>query len=196
MPTNNIELCSENTTQEEIIARLEHRNKEWVKKKDGSSTDNGSLRTVVLACIDSRVIVEKIFQAKPGELLVMKNAGNEITTDVLRSLLIAIYEIHAKFLIILGHTQCGTSIKGTDKSQQVKERMGEETVQELENYSHQNLEDFLGLFHPGIESIKNNISNQAKMVQEFFDNYIPVKDHPKIIQALYDVKSGEVTFLK
>ena len=189
---NNIERCSENTSQEEIITRLQQRNKDWLKKKDGSSTDNGSLRTIVLACIDSRVIVEKIFQAKPGELLVMKNAGNEITTDVLRSLLIAIYEIHAKFLIILGHTQCGTSIRGTDKSQQVKERMGEKTVQELENYSHQNLEDFLGLFHPGIES---NISIQAKMVQEFFDNYIPVKDHPKIIEALYDVESGDVTFL-
>ena len=193
---NTIESCSENTTQEEIISRLERRNKEWQKKKDGSSLDNGSLRTIVLSCIDSRGIVEKIFQAKPGELLVMKNAGNEITTDVLRSLLIAIYEIHAKFLIILGHTQCGTSIRGTDKSQRVKERMGEETVQELENYSHQNLQDFLGLFPPGIDSIKNNITTQAKMVQGFFDNYIPVKDHPIIIQALYDVESGEVTFLK
>ena len=195
MPSS-IEHCSENTTKEEIMAQLQNRNKEWVKKKDGSSTDNGSLRTVVLACIDSRVIVEKIFQAKPGELLVMKNAGNEITTDVLRSLLIAIYEIHAKFLIILGHTHCGTSIKGTDKSQQVKVKMGEETVQELENYSHQNLEDFLGLFQPGIGSIKKNIEIQAQMVQEFFDNYFPVKDHPKIIQALYDVDSGEVTFLR
>jgi len=195
MPSS-IEHCSENTTKEEIMAQLQNRNEEWVKKKDGSSTDNGSLRTVVLACIDSRVIVEKIFQAKPGELLVMKNAGNEITTDVLRSLLIAIYEIHAKFLIILGHTHCVTSIKGTDKSQQVKVKMGEETVQELENYSHQNLEDILGLFQPGIGSIKKNIEIQAQMVQEFFDNYIPVKDHPKIIQALYDVDSGEVTFLR
>ncbi|MHA1521849.1 MAG: carbonic anhydrase [Promethearchaeota archaeon] len=43
---------------------------------------------IVLACLDSRISVDLIFDAVPGEILVMKNAGNEISEDVWRSLLL------------------------------------------------------------------------------------------------------------
>lgn len=67
---------------EKIKKVLAEGNKKRQSGKDGNNTSNNSLKTVVLSCIDSRVPVERIFQTKPGELLVLKNAGNLIREDV------------------------------------------------------------------------------------------------------------------
>ena len=126
MTDTSICYCDENTDIEELKQMLLSRNKEWIKKKDGSNSVNDSLKTIVLSCVDSRVPVEKVFDAKPGELLVLKNAGNVITEDILRSLLVAIYELEAKFFIVLGHTRCGMSILGNEeKIAHLSEELGD-----------------------------------------------------------------------
>ena len=62
---NSIDILDKQISKSQFKEFLIKRNKEWIKKKDGSSIINGSLRAVVLGCIDSRVPIEKIFQAKP-----------------------------------------------------------------------------------------------------------------------------------
>jgi carbonic anhydrase len=186
--------CDDDTTEEDIKQILISRNKEWINKKDGSNSVNDSLKTVVLSCIDSRVPVEKIFQAKPGELLVLKNAGNVITEDILRSLLIAIFELKAKFLVILGHTHCGMSILGNDeKVQHLSQELGN-TLEKLKNKTAQDPLKWFKFFPEGkwIE----NVHAQVNYIREILSELIDECNIPCIIPALYDLDTGEVSFLE
>jgi len=74
---------------------------------------------LILTCMDPRIDVHRIFQISPGDVFVLRNAGNIFTEDVLRSILIAIHEYEIKQIIILGHLDCGMT-KVSLKSLQFK----------------------------------------------------------------------------
>ena len=61
----------------------------------------------VVACADSRVVPELIFDQGPGELFVVRVAGNFLNDDGLASLEYAVAVLGIKVIVILGHTGCG-----------------------------------------------------------------------------------------
>jgi carbonic anhydrase len=61
----------------------------------------------VLACSDSRVPVELVFDQGIGDLFVVRVAGNVAATDELGSLEYAVDHFAPPLLVVLGHTQCG-----------------------------------------------------------------------------------------
>ncbi len=191
---NLIDILDEEISKDQFKEYLVNRNKEWIKKKNGSSSINGSLRAVILGCIDSRVPIEKIFQSKPGELLVLKNAGNIITLDVLRSILVAIYELNAKFIVIMGHTDCGMAILDNEKKIiHIKEKLGNNLLETLEKIGNKDPLDWFGFFNQG--KWNENAKEQAQTLKNFLDENIPKENQPEIITALYDIESGKVVFL-
>ena len=62
---------------------------------------------IVICCSDSRVIPEQIFSAGPGELFVIRVAGNVLDDHQLGSIEYAAAHLHTKEIILLGHTGCG-----------------------------------------------------------------------------------------
>jgi len=62
----------------------------------------------ILSCIDSRVSTELIFDQGIGDLFNAKVAGNAVNEDVIASLEYACHFAGSKFLLVLGHTKCGT----------------------------------------------------------------------------------------
>lgn len=62
---------------------------------------------IVLTCSDSRVPPELIFDAGLGELFVIRTAGHVLSDDVVGSIEYAMRNLEVKFLMILGHTNCG-----------------------------------------------------------------------------------------
>lgn len=64
----------------------------------------------VLACVDSRIPVERVFDQAIGDLFVARVAGNFINTDIVGSLEFAVAS-GVKAILILGHTACG-AVKG------------------------------------------------------------------------------------
>ena len=70
---------------------------------------------LVIGCCDSRVSPEAIFDAKPGELFVIRNVGNLVppyTPDgaqraVSAALEFAVQALKVKHIVVLGHAQCG-----------------------------------------------------------------------------------------
>ena len=186
--------CEDVTTAEELKEILIERNEKWQKKKDGVSDCNNSLRTVVLGCIDSRVPVERIFQTKPGELLVLKNAGNLIRDDVVRSVIAAIYEINAEYVVILGHTSCGMSIKGNaEKIDHLKEELGSEVLGKIQNKFETDPLEWFGFFEEG-ECVEN-AKEQADILRNTLKDIIAEEKMPTIMSALYDLETGAVKFL-
>ena len=61
----------------------------------------------VLACADSRVPVELIFDQTIGHLFVTRVAGNMVTPEVIAGLEYGVAVLGIKALIVLGHSGCG-----------------------------------------------------------------------------------------
>lgn len=62
---------------------------------------------VVLGCSDSRVPVETIFDRGPGEIFVVRVAGNIARTDALASVEYAVEVLKTPLVLVLGHSGCG-----------------------------------------------------------------------------------------
>ena len=72
----------------------------------------------VFGCADSRVPVDTIFDAMPGDLFVLRNAGNTCTHaegSMVGSLEFCCGKLGSKLILVLGHTQCG-AIAGATKT--------------------------------------------------------------------------------
>jgi len=66
--------------------------------------------SIVLGCSDSRAPVELIFDMKPGDLFILRNAGNTVAAakgSVIGSAEYSISALRTKNLIVLGHHKCG-----------------------------------------------------------------------------------------
>lgn len=61
----------------------------------------------IVSCADSRVAPELIFDQGPGEIFVVRVAGNFINTDGLASLEYGAVVLGIKMIVVLGHTSCG-----------------------------------------------------------------------------------------
>ncbi|OIO21794.1 carbonic anhydrase [Candidatus Micrarchaeota archaeon CG11_big_fil_rev_8_21_14_0_20_47_5] len=62
---------------------------------------------IVLACSDSRVAPEIIFDASLGEIFVVRTAGNVLDKIALGSIEYAALHLHTSLIIVLGHEKCG-----------------------------------------------------------------------------------------
>ena len=61
----------------------------------------------ILNCADSRVAPELAFDEGPGELFVVRVAGNFVTPDLLASLEYGVKFLGVPFIFVLGHSRCG-----------------------------------------------------------------------------------------
>lgn len=61
----------------------------------------------ILGCADSRVAPELAFDQKPGDLFVVRVAGNFVTDEGLGSLEFGSAVLGTKLIMVLGHTSCG-----------------------------------------------------------------------------------------
>ena len=62
---------------------------------------------MVLACADSRVPIEILFDRGPGDIFVCRVAGNVATPAIMGSLEFAAENFGSSLLIVMGHTRCG-----------------------------------------------------------------------------------------
>jgi len=61
----------------------------------------------VIACSDSRVLVEAIFDQGIGDVFVIKVAGNVSDTDEIGSIEYGVDHLGTPVMVVLGHTSCG-----------------------------------------------------------------------------------------
>jgi carbonic anhydrase len=62
---------------------------------------------VILGCSDARVPIETIFDQLPGNLFVVRVAGNFVNDANLASVEYAIDVLQASLVLVLGHSRCG-----------------------------------------------------------------------------------------
>ena len=70
-------------------------------------TQQQTPHAALFGCSDSRLAAEIIFDQGLGDLFVIRNAGQIISTSVLGSLEYAVAVLHVPLILVLGHDECG-----------------------------------------------------------------------------------------
>jgi len=94
-----------------LNTRLPEEQKRFRQLSEGGQSPD----IMVIGCCDSRVSPEVIFDARPGELFVVRNVANLVppyTPDgaqraVSAALEFAVQALKVKHIVVLGHAQCG-----------------------------------------------------------------------------------------
>ncbi len=69
---------------------------------------------VVLGCADSRVPVDLVFDRGPGDLFVVRVAGNVAGLSQIGSIEYAVEQLGTRLVVVLGHTGCGAVAAAVD----------------------------------------------------------------------------------
>lgn len=138
----------------------------------------------VITCGDSRVPPEHIFSVGLGSLFVIRNAGNVIGPFELGSAEYAAEHLHVPLLVVLGHTHCGavesTLAGGADGhikeiTDEIRRAIGEERDPRKCEWL--------------------NARHSVKVLRESeILSSLEAKGELKIMAAIYDIETGEVTF--
>ena len=93
------------------LEMLEKRNQEFAAHQfTADLTPLGTLKTMIISCVDARVDPAHILGLEPGDAMVIRSIGGRVTPATLQtiSMLLSIGANPGKMtLIVLHHTQCG-----------------------------------------------------------------------------------------
>ncbi|MBD2861133.1 MULTISPECIES: beta-class carbonic anhydrase [Paenibacillus] len=119
---------------------------------------------VVLTCMDTRLIelLHASMNIKNGDVKMIKSAGGVVSTafgGIMRSIIVAIYELGAEEVLVIGHYDCGMSNLNPQRMKQkfLERGIEERTLEILEN-SGLHIERWLRGFEDVSESIKSSVS--------------------------------------
>ena len=140
----------------------------------------------VLACADSRVPIEFVFDQTVGRIFVTRVAGNIVTPEIVASLEYGVAVLGVKVLLVLGHTGCG-AVKAAMKADTVPGQ-----ISALYEYIQPSVERSGGDFG---KAISNNAKFQANLLRT---SSTVIRDALKaakirVESAVYDLATGKVT---
>jgi carbonic anhydrase len=125
----------------------------------------------IVACMDSRLDMFRIFGLRSGDAHLIRNAGGIATDDVLRSLVLSQRFMQTREIVLLHHTNCGLQQLTEDE---FRERITREVGQEPP-YA------FGAFAHPD-DSVRRSIARIKGHV------FLPHRDHVR--GFVYDVETG------
>lgn len=153
----------------------------------------------ILSCIDSRVPAELVFDQGIGDIFSIRIAGNFINTDILGSMEFACKLAGTKVIVVLGHTSCG-AVKGAcdnaelgnltamlDKIKPAVRAVKEPTDENIRNSS--NIDFVNQVSRENVRLSIDRVLDESPVLAEMKNN-----NEIKIVGAMYDIDSGEITF--
>ncbi|MCX5748883.1 MAG: carbonic anhydrase [Candidatus Saganbacteria bacterium] len=150
---------------------------------------------VVLACSDSRVPVESLFDRGIGDIFVVRVAGN-IASDssVIGSVEYGLEHLHVPLLVILGHSDCGavkaavSDAKVSGHVVEIKNIISSVVGRVRKKQPSIEGEDLLNaVIKANVLETKQNLLAKSSEISSLFG-----KKEIKIVTAIYDIRSGKV----
>ncbi|MEH7355475.1 carbonic anhydrase [Neobacillus drentensis] len=144
---------------------LDH-NKKFVESHEYEkyeTTKFPNKQMVILTCMDTRLLelLPKALNLGNGDAKIIKDAGALVSHpfgSVMRSILIAVYQLQSQEVLVIGHHDCGMSgLKGEPVIETMKERgISEETINTL-SYSGIDIKQWLHGFDNVNESVEHSV---------------------------------------
>ena len=91
--------------QRHVKAAYQHPHETTSRRQE--LTKGQSPHAVILACADSRVAPEIVFDQGLGDLFVVRVAGNIAADDDIASIEYAVEHLHTPLVVVMGHQSCG-----------------------------------------------------------------------------------------
>ncbi|MBB3110396.1 carbonic anhydrase [Paenibacillus phyllosphaerae] len=155
------------------MSRLEHIlafNEEFVENRQYEqymTTKFPDKKLTVVTCMDARLteLLPKALNLRNGDAKIIKNAGAIVTQpfgNIMRSILVAVYELGAEEVLIVGHYECGmTGLNSQKVISKMKERgVEQETINTL---VHSGIS--LNRWLTGFDNVKESVENSVSIVR-------------------------------
>lgn len=151
----------------------------------------------ILGCADSRVAPELAFDQGPGDLFVVRVAGNFVTPDGLASLEYGAAVLGTKAIMVLGHTNCGAVNATVAALQKGNDLPG-------------HIADLVRAMKPGIEPVLkqpgDDLQQRAVIANVRYNVQRLQQEKPilakmvadgklRVVGAVYDLPTGKVTLV-
>jgi carbonic anhydrase len=127
-----------------------------------------SKKTAILTCMDTRLteLLPAALGFKNGDVKIIKNAGAVISSpfgSVMRSLVIAIYNLKVENILVIGHYDCGIqNLNSNDILQKMKSRGVTDEKIELLKYTGVDLDKWL----TGFKDVKQSVSETVSIIRQ------------------------------
>lgn len=156
-------------------------NEEFVREKKYEqfrTTKFPNKKMVILTCMDTRLLelLPNALNLSNGDVKIIKNAGAVVVHpfgSIMRSILVALYELKADEVLVIGHHDCGMSALNSESMlSKMKERgISEEIIDTLE---HSGIE--LDKWLTGFSSVSESVSHSVDMIKKhpLIPNTVPV----------------------
>lgn len=208
MPTQTAESQSKLSPQE-AIELLKEGNQRFVSREmrerdllaQVEETSKGQFPfACIVGCIDSRVPATTVFDQGIGSLFVATVAGNIINEDILGSLEFGCAAAGSKAIVVLGHTSCG-AVKGACDSVELGNLTSllskiNASVKETVEPTDPSMRNSSNL--PFVNEVaKNNVLRSVENIRVKSNVLRRLEEDGKItiVGAMYDVSTGQVSFL-
>lgn len=151
----------------------------------------------ILACSDSRVPVELVFDQGLGQLFVVRVAGNVVADSGLATLEYALCHLDVHLIMVLGHEGCGAVAAALLPAERLI-------------HEPRHLQSLIGCIQPSVQSLPPIRDKKARMREAVLNNVrhqvAVLREQPlireaeetgrvKVIGGFYEIGSGAVDFL-
>ena len=142
-------------------------NEEFVKNegyKQHITSKYPDKKIAIVTCMDTRLVrlLPDAMGLKNGDVKMIKNAGGVITDpwdSVVRSLLVAVYELGVNEIMIIGHTECGVQGMNAENMihEMLKRGIAKETIELVKNCGI-DLDKWFKGFDDSVKSVKDSVN--------------------------------------
>ncbi|MGM8213651.1 beta-class carbonic anhydrase [Virgibacillus sp. W0430] len=168
-------------------------NEQFVANKKYEKYETDSIpnkRMVVFTCMESRLVelLPKALNIQNGDVKMVKNAGAIIRKpfdSIMKSILVAIYELQAEEVTVIGHHDCGMSHVDTDHLLETMTEKGvkQETLDTLQHGGINLHEEF-----HGFDTVEQSIRQSVQIIR----NHPLLPKHVKVHGLVIDPSTGKV----
>lgn len=153
-----------------LLEEILEYNKQFVDEKryeEFTTTKYPQKKMVILSCMDTRLLelLPKALNLSNGDVKLIKNAGALVSHpfgSIMRSILVAVYQLQADEVLVIGHHDCGMSgMKSDDMIYKMKERGVDLKTLDTLTYSGIDIHKWLH----GFDHVNESVAHSVDMIR-------------------------------
>jgi len=192
---------------DESLQKLMNGNKRYVEgklaTKDLGDTKRKELSkgqkpfAIVIACSDSRVPPELLFDQGLGDIFVIRVAGNVVDPIALGSVEYGTEHLHSPLIFILGHTKCGAVTATLEAKGEPEGNIGaiikkiQPAAATAKKKGGSKDEILEAAIQENVKNVYKDLMNKSKIIPE-----LAHEGKLKIVAGEYDITTGKVAMIE